>query len=550
MKPALIRSLKGYSRKHLISDVVSGTIVGIVALPLAIAFAIASGLTPESGLYTAIVAGFIISALGGSKVQIGGPTGAFAVIVYGVILKYGLDGLIIATFMAGVLLVILGLLRLGAVIRFIPYPVITGFTSGIAVVIFSTQVKDFLGLEIESLPSDFLPKWAAYLKNAHTFNPETVLVSVISILIILYWPRVTRKIPSPFIALVFATSIVHLLGLEVETIGDRFGGMHASFPHPALPSVTVDMISMLLWPAMVIAMLGAIESLLSAVVADGMIGEKHDSNMELVAQGLANIASPLFGGMPATGAIARTVTNIKSGGRTPIAGMTHAAVLLLILAVFGKLVVLIPIATLAAVLVVVSYHMSEARMFRTLVTKAPKEDAYVLLVTFLLTVLTDLTVGVTVGIVLSFFLMIKKLVLLSNVDVISAAFKNGERKRPIIDPRRVRDDIQIYEIRGPFFFGAVYKFKNVVDVVATPPKVIILRMRWAFTIDATGLHAIETLVSKAKEKGTVVLISGLNPNVYAEMERFSLLERIGKENIFKSAQIALKRAEEIAGKTA
>jgi len=545
MEPALLRSLKGLSRKQLLSDITSGAIVGIVALPLAIAFGIASGVAPEKGLYTAIVAGFLISALGGSRVQIGGPTGAFVVIVYSIIQKYGIEGLAVATIAAGVLLIIMGILRLGAAVRFIPYPVVTGFTSGIAVVIFSTQIKDLLGLEIKNVPSEFVAKWIAYIKHANTISTETLLVSALSLFIVLYWPRISRKLPSPFVALVVSTASVYVFGLNVETIGSRFGEIAASLPAPVLPRITIERIEILTMPIITIAILAAVESLLSAVVADGMTGDKHDSNMELIALGMANIASPLFGGIPATGAIARTATNVKNGGRTPIAGITHAVVLLLILLVFGKLVAFIPLAALSAILIVVAYHMSEFRMFRTLALKAPREDAYVLLSTFLLTVFVDLTVAVTAGMIFSVFLLTKKLVLLAGIEPISSAFKNGAARKPIINGREVPKEVEIYEIRGPFFFGAVYKFKEVVDIVANPPKVLILNMRKVFTIDATGLNALESLIDKAKEKKTSVMLSGLLPSILAEMENFGLIDKIGRENIFKSVPLALKSAREL-----
>lgn len=545
MKPALAGSLKELSKKQITTDIVSGAIVGIVALPLAIAFAIASGVTPEKGLYTAIVAGFLISALGGSRVQIGGPTGAFVVIIYSIVQKYGIEGLAVATILAGLILVAMGLLRLGAAVRFIPYPVVTGFTSGIAAIIFSTQIKDFFGLGIKEVPSEFFAKWGAYIRYADTVNAQALFISALSLLIILYWPRVSRKIPSPFAALIASTALVQAFNLNVETIGSRFGEIHAALPAFRLPDITMVNIEILIWPAVTVAMLGAIESLLSAVVADGMTGDKHDSNMELIAQGIANIASPLFGGIPATGALARTATNVKSGGRTPIAGIMHAVVLLLIMLAFGKLVVLIPIAALSAILVVVSYHMSEYRMFKTLATKAPNEDAYVLLITFLLTVFVDLTVGVTVGMVFAVLLLIKKLILLTEVEPIRKSFKNGIRGKPTINAHELPKGVEVYEIRGPFFFGAVYKFRETVDIVAHPPRVLILNMRKVFAIDATGLHALEGLINKAKEKKTIVMLSGIYPEVFSEMEKFGLIDDIGRENIFKSVPLAIKRAEEL-----
>ncbi|HEY9229347.1 MAG TPA: SulP family inorganic anion transporter, partial [Gemmatimonadaceae bacterium] len=416
--PKLVSTLHGYDRTQLTRDVTAGVIVGIVALPLAIAFAIASGVTPGRGLWTAIVAGFLISALGGSRVQIGGPTGAFVVIVYGIVQKYGIDGLTVATLMAGLLLVVMGFAKLGAAIKFIPHPVIIGFTSGIAVIIFSSQVKDLLGLRMEAVPAEFLGKWTAYLEHAGAFTPAAILVAATALAIIVVWPRITQRVPGPFIALIVTTIGAQLLHLPVETIGSRFGELNAAIPHPQVPHLSVAQVTALVGPAFTIAMLAAIESLLSAVVADGMIGGRHRSNMELVAQGVANIASPLFGGIPATGAIARTATNIKNGGRTPIAGMTHAATLLLITLFFGRYAALIPLATLAAILVVVAYHMSEWRTFRGEL-RAPKSDVAVLLTTFGLTVLVDLTVAISVGMVLAAFLFIRRMATVTNVSIVA-----------------------------------------------------------------------------------------------------------------------------------
>ncbi len=396
--PKLITTLKTYSRQQFLADLVAGVIVGIVALPLAIAFAIASGVSPQAGLYTAIIAGLVVSVLGGSRVQIGGPTGAFVVIVYGIVQRYGVEGLTIATLMAGVILIALGLARLGGAIKFIPYPVTTGFTAGIGVVILSSQVKDFLGLRMAAVPAEFVEKWRSYAGHLNAINPWAVAVGVGAVLIIQLWPKVNRRIPGPFIALVVATAAVQLLHLDVETIGARFGEISGGLPAPRIPQVTWDTARQLVQPAITIALLGAIESLLSAVVADGMIGGRHRSNMELVAQGVANIASPIFGGIPATGAIARTATNVRNGGRTPVAGMVHSLTLLLITLFFGRWAGLIPMAALAAILVVVSYHMADWRTF-TSELRAPKSDVIVMLLTFFLTVLVDLTVAVEVGLV-------------------------------------------------------------------------------------------------------------------------------------------------------
>jgi len=492
---------------------VAGVIVGIVALPLAIAFAIASGVTPDRGLYTAIIAGFLISALGGSRVQIGGPTGAFVVIVYGIVQRFGIDGLIIATMMAGVILVVLGVARLGAAIKFIPHPVVVGFTSGIAVIIFSSQVKDFLGLRLSTLPAEFVPRWRAILTHLDSVDATTAAISALGLAIMLVWPRVSRRVPGPFVALIVTTVVVRLLNLPVETIGTRFGAISASFPHPTVPHIALDQLAPLVPAAFTIALLAAVESLLSAVVADGMIGGRHRSNMELVAQGIANIASPLFGGIPATGAIARTATNVKNGGRTPVAGMIHALTLLLITLFFGKWAALVPLASLAAILVVVSYHMSEWRTFRSELT-APKSDVAVLLTTFILTVVVDLTVAIEVGMVLAAFLFMRRMAEVTNVSIVTRELSdtNGEDES---DPNAVRDrsvpqGVEVFEINGPFFFGAAEQFKDTIGQVARKPKVLIIRMRDVPAIDATGLHALQELARRCRGEGTLLILSDVH----------------------------------------
>ncbi|HYJ79893.1 MAG TPA: SulP family inorganic anion transporter, partial [Longimicrobiaceae bacterium] len=434
--PKLASTLKDYTRAQLVADLGAGVIVGIVALPLAIAFAIASGVTPDRGLYTAVIAGFLISALGGSRVQIGGPTGAFVVIVYGIVQKHGLDGLMLATMMAGVLLIVMGLARLGGAIKFIPHPVVTGFTSGIALIIFSGQVKDLLGLEMGTVPVEFFAKWGAYGQHLETINPQAVALGGLAITIMLLWPRVSRKVPGPFVALLATTVLARLLHLDVETIGSRFGAISSSLPTPVLPRVSPEALQQLMGPAFTIALLAGVESLLSAVVADGMIGGRHRSNMELVAQGVANVVTPLFGGLPATGAIARTATNIKNGGRTPVAGIAHAATLLLITLFFGRWAGYIPFATLAAILVVVAYHMSEWRTFRAEFT-APRSDLVVLLVTFALTVVVDLTVAIQVGMVLAAFLFMRRMAEVTDVRAVTAELReNGDDYET--DPGAVR----------------------------------------------------------------------------------------------------------------
>lgn len=548
--PKLVTTLRSYDRRQFSADVTAGVIVGIVALPLAIAFAIASGVTPERGLYTAIIAGLIISALGGSRVQIGGPTGAFIVIVYGIVQKYGYDGLAVATMMAGVMLIVLGVARLGTAIKFIPYPVITGFTSAIALIIFSSQVKDFLGLRMGDVPADFIEKWSAYADTLGTINPSALLVSATALAIILLWPKVTQRIPGAFVALILTTAMAHLFHLPVETIGSRFGSIPSSLPSPSLPDVNVAQIPALVGPAFTIALLAAIESLLSAVVADGMIGGRHRSNMELVAQGFANIASPLFGGIPATGAIARTATNVKNGGRTPVAGIVHALTLLLITVFFGKWAALIPMATLAAVLVIVAYHMSEWRTFRTEL-RSPKSDVAVLLTTFTLTVLVDLTVAIEVGIVLAALLFMRRMAEVTNVSMITGELDDeGDlyaTDANAVRRRAVPKGVEVYEINGPFFFGAVEQFKDTLGRVARKPKVLIIRMRNVPAIDSTGIRALADVVRRTRKEGTLVLLSDVHAQPLVALGRSDLLDEIGDDNIFGNLDDALNRARAEVG---
>ena len=543
--PKLITTLRTYDRQQLTADLTAGVIVGIVALPLAIAFAIASGVTPERGLYTAIVAGFLISTLGGSRVQIGGPTGAFIVIVYGIVQQYGYDGLAIATIMAGGMLIVLGVARLGSAIKFIPYPVITGFTSAIALIIFSSQVKDFLGLRMGDVPAEFAEKWAAYADAIGTINPSALIVSGTALVIILVWPKVTQRIPGAFVALIVTTAMAHVLDLPVETIGSRFGEIPSSLPMPSLPDVNPSQIAGLVGPAFTIALLAAIESLLSAVVADGMIGGRHRSNMELVAQGVANVASPLFGGIPATGAIARTATNVKNGGRTPVAGVIHAVTLLLITLFFGRWAALIPMATLAAILVIVAYHMSEWRTFRTEL-RSPKSDVAVLLTTFILTVLVDLTVAIEVGIVMAALLFMRRMAEVTNVSIITREL-DDEGDLYATDPNAVRRraipvGVEVYEINGPFFFGAAEQFKDTLGRVAKKPKVLIIRMRNVPAIDATGIRALADVVRRTRKDGTIVLLSDVHAQPLVALGRSDLLDEIGDDNIFGNLDDALNRA--------
>ena len=508
---------EGYSREGAVRDVVAGVVVGIVALPLALAFAIASGVPPERGLYTAIIAGFLISLLGGSRVQIGGPTGAFVVIVYGIMQEFGYGGLVIITVIAGVILVALGFARMGALIKFIPYPVVTGFTSGIAVIIFSSQVKDFLGLKMGVVPAEFMDKWLAYARNIRSADLATTLVAVGSLLILVLWPRVSRLVPGPFVAMVAATAVVAVFDLPVETIGSRFGSVPSSLPRPHWPDIPWNRLREFIPPAVTVALLAAIESLLSAVVADGMIGTRHKSNMELVAQGVANIASPLFGGIPATGAIARTATNVKTGGRTPLAGMTHAITLLLILVLLGKWAAMVPLASLAAILVVVSYHMSEWRSFAGLL-RAPRSDLVVLLLTFALTIFVDLTVAVQVGIVAAALLFMRRMAEITSVEGVTSALRDnggedpGEisqvrRRKRLLGGREIPKGVEVYAVDGPFFFGAADKLRDVLSEIETPPRLFILRMRNVPAIDATGIHALEQLAKRCAHQGSRLILT-------------------------------------------
>jgi len=549
--PKSVTTLQSYSRSQLTSDLVAGVIVGVVALPLAIAFAIASGVTPDRGLYTAIVAGFLISALGGSRVQIGGPTGAFVVIVYGIVQKYGVDGLVVATIMAGVILIVLGVAKLGAAIKFIPHPVTVGFTSGIAVIIFSSQVKDLLGLGMGEVPAEFIPKWRAFASHIGSINPQALGVSLAALAIIGLWPRVSRRVPGTFVALIVTTVAANVMHLPVETIGTRFGAISASLPHPSIPHVTLAQLTALVGPAFTIALLAAVESLLSAVVADGMIGGRHRSNMELVAQGVANIAAPLFGGMPATGAIARTATNVKNGGRTPVAGMIHALTLLLITLFFGRWAAVIPLATLAAILVVVSYHMSEWRTFRSELT-APKSDVAVLLTTFSLTVLIDLTVAIEVGMVLAAFLFMRRMAEVTNISSVTRELADATEGEDEDDPNSVRRrlipvGVEVFEISGPFFFGAAERFKDTIGLIANKAKVLIIRLRDVPAIDSTGLHALRELSRRCAREGTLFLLADVHAQPMFALARSEMLAEIGEKNLFGNLDDALDRAREYLG---
>jgi SulP family sulfate permease len=549
-KPKLFSTFKnGYNKQTLVQDLLAGVIVGIVALPLAIAFGIASGASPEAGILTAIVAGFLISFFGGSKVQIGGPTGAFIVIVYGIIQQYGMGGLAIATFMAGAFLILMGVLHLGTIIKYIPYPIVVGFTSGIALTIFATQIKDLFGLQIESVPAGFLDKWAVYFQHFDTVSWWTLLIGVCSILVIVFTPKISRRIPGSLVAIILMTVVALVLkrmGIEgIETIGDRFS-ISSSLPKPEVPSLNWESITRLAQPAMVIAMLGAIESLLSAAVADGVIGDRHDSNQELVAQGIANMVSPLIGGIPATGAIARTMTNINNGGRTPVAGIAHAIVLALIYLFLMPLVQYIPMSCLAGVLVVVSYNMSEWRSFRAIL-KNPKSDIIVLLVTFFLTVIFDLTVAIEVGVLIACLLCMKRMAETTNVSVLSDEIDpsadtdvQGNLEHLIIP-----EGAKVYEINGPYFFGIGNKFEEMMGDMGGRAKVRIIRMRKVPFIDSTGVHNLSNMCRMCTQMGVKVVLSGVNPNVMKVLENAGMDDLVGKENICSHINLALKRAEEI-----
>ncbi len=546
--PKLFTTLRGYGRAQFVADLTAGLIVGIVALPLAIAFGIASGVTPDRGLVTAIVAGFIISALGGSRVQIGGPTGAFVVIVAGIVTTHGVDGLLVATFMAGLLLVGMGVLKLGGVIKFVPQPVVVGFTSGIAVLIFSGQVKDALGLTMTTVPTEFFGKWQAYADHIATTSWPAVGISALTLVILWWWPRVSLKVPAPFVALIATTALVQVAGIPIETIGSRFGHVGGGLPVPHVPQVTAAMVRDLAGPAFTIALLAAIESLLSAVVADGMIGGKHRSNMELVAQGVANIASPIFGGIPATGAIARTATNIKSGGRTPIAGIMHAVVLLLIALFVGPWAAHIPMATLAGILTIVAYHMSEWRNFRAQL-RSPRSDVIVLVTTFLLTVIVDLTVALQVGMILAAFLFLKRMAEVTNIQSVTREMVDMPEDADPLDIalRSVPRGVEVFEINGPFFFGAAERFKEALGELGRTPRVLILRLRHVSAIDATGISLLRDLHRRSRRDGTVLMLSGVHSQPLLALDRDGLLGEIGEDRVFSGVDDALAAAREIVG---
>lgn len=535
------------------ADLMAGLIVGIVALPLAIAFGIASGVSPSQGILTAIIGGFIVSALGGSKVQIGGPTGAFIVIIYGIVNdpQLGLSGLIIATMLAGAFLILLGVCRLGTIIKFIPYPIVVGFTSGIAVTIFTTQIKDLLGLQIEGkLPGDFISKWAVYLQNLDTIDWITAAVGILSIVIIALTPKVSKKIPGSLVAIIVMTVGVYFLNaytdLHVSTIGDQFGEIKATIPPLAVPNITWDGLKGLLPTAMVIAVLGAIESLLSATVADGVCGDRHNSNQELIGQGVANLCTPLFGGIPCTGAIARTMTNINNGGRTPMAGIFHAIVLLIIFLALMPLAAYIPMACLAGVLVIVSYGMSGWRTFVQMM-RNPKSDITVLLITFFLTVIFDLTVAIEVGLLIACLLFMRRMAETTQIKVIAGEIDPNEETDAEVHEEHlmIPKGVEVYEINGPYFFGIASKFDDIMVNLEKRPKVRIIRMRRVPFIDSTGMHNLQNLCQMSHREGIHIVLSGVQPKVYSVLENNGFCEMLGKDHICPNINVALKKAEEI-----
>ena len=555
-QPKFFSCIKNYNKNTFMSDLMAGVIVGIVALPLAIAFAIASGVSPEKGIVTAIIAGFIVSFLGGSKVQIGGPTGAFIVIVYGVIQQYGLAGLTVATMIAGVLLILIGVFKLGTVIKFIPYPVVIGFTSGIAVTIFTTQMADVFGLNFggETVPGDFIGKWMLYFRHLDTINWWDAGVCFISVLIIALTPKVSRRIPGSLVAIIFVTVGVWVMktyfGITgIDTIGDRFS-IDSHLPKAVIPALDWDAIKNLFPIAVTIAALGAIESLLSATVADGMISDHHNSNTELIALGIANMVTPLFGGIPATGAIARTMTNINNGGRTPVAGMIHAVVLLLILLFLMPLAQFIPMACLAGVLVVVSYNMSGWRTFKALL-KNPKSDVTVLLITFFLTVIFDLTVAIGVGLLLACILFMRRVMETTEISVIKNEIKVQDESgiHSYDEGLTIPKGVEVYEINGPYFFGVATQFEELMDEFRDKSKVRIIRMRKVPFIDSTGIHNLANLCEMSSKRKITVVLSGVNPKVHSALQKANFYNILGEENICPDINVALARANEVLKET-
>ena len=543
MSPKIFNLIKEkkITKEQVMKDVVAGIIVAVIALPLSIALGISSGVSPEKGLITAIVAGFIISFLGGSRVQIGGPTGAFVVIVYTIVQAYGINGLIIATLMAGIMLVIMGVLKLGNLIKYVPHTITVGFTSGIAITLLSTQIKDFLGLNIENVPAEFIPKWQSYFANMNTLNIIALLVGIGCILIMVYWPKVNKTIPGSVIALILSTIVVQLFNLPVETIGSKYAEISSSIPAPSIPMFEIETIKILFKPAMTIAILAAIESLLSAVVADGMIDDSHDSNMELIAQGIGNIGSALFGGIPATGAIARTAANVKNGGRSPISGMVHAVTLLLIMLLFMPLAKMIPMTTLAAVLIVVSYNMGDWSTFKSLL-KAPKSDVAILLLTFVFTILFDLVVAIEIGMVLAMFLWIRRLAETTDIKKVQGIKSKRNKDGEVIHIDN--NKILIYEVNGPFFFGVVQDFIKMISKIETSAEVLVLDMRHTQALDASAISALERLHNHCNKHNIKLIISNLQQQPKKALTKMEFVKSLGERAIFSTRDEAVEAAHE------
>ena len=548
---------EGYSFAKLSSDIVAGSTVAIIALPLAMAFAIASGVSPEKGLFTAVVAGIIISLFGGSRYQIGGPTGAFVVVLYAVILKHGYDGLVIATFLAGIMLFFMGVFKLGNIIKYIPYPVTVGFTTGIALIIFSSQIKDFLGLPIAKMPAEFIDQWKLYSTEFLHVNYYALAIGIISIALLIKLRHRFPHIPTPIIVIILSACAVYFFKLPVETIGSKFGALPSTLPYPAMPAFSLEKVRAVFPDAITIALLGAIESLLSCVVADGMTGDRHHSNKELMAQGAANIASVIFGGIAATGAIARTATNIKAGAYSPIAGVIHALMLLIFMFLFSKFIVLIPLATLAAILIVVAWNMSEFHHFKAIALKSERNDTVVLLMTFFLTVLIDLNTGVQTGIMLAGLLFIKRMIDVTGIvdtkNTVVLPFDDQDEPLEVddanaISKKIVPKDVEVYEIDGPFFFGVADRLKNILSEVSNPPKVFILRMRHVPMVDATGLHALDEFFDLCLSNGTILVLSGVNEHIKLKIRRLGFEKKIGVENITDNIDMALSRAHRLLSK--
>ncbi|MDD6769510.1 MAG: SulP family inorganic anion transporter [Inconstantimicrobium porci] len=547
MKPKLLQIIKHRDQElkngQIFKDVIAGIIVAIIALPLSIALAISSGVAPEKGLITAIIAGFFISFLGGSRVQIGGPTAAFVVIIFGIIQKHGLDGLIMATIMAGILLVIFGICKFGSLIKYIPYPITVGFTTGIAITLFTTQVKDFLGLQIDKVPSEFLPKWASYFAHLNTINYMAFLLGAIALIIMIVWPKINKMIPGSLVALIVITLAAYLFKLNVPTIGSTFGEISSKIPGITVPKVDLETVIKLIKPAFTIAILASIESLLSAVVADGMIGKKHNSNMELIGQGVANIASGLFGGIPATGAIARTAANVKNGGRTPIAGITHAVTLFLIMIIFMPLAKYIPLTVLAAILMIVSYNMSELKVFKAML-KGPKSDVIILITTCLLTVIFDLVVAIEIGMVIAMFLFMRRMANNLEVNMMDSDECAEFTELNGIDTSNIGKGIVVYEIEGALFFGAVDTFMDAIKKIDSESSVLILRMRHVSMLDATGYKVLKNIEEKCNKDNIKLVMSGVNDQPYKVMKNMGMVKRLGKERFnrkFKDAVILSNR---------